>query len=281
MEENENTQNSEIKEQVENTINTPTENTSGGNVTATKNEEKNNDYINSNDTSEINYKTQDLKGEATNTVNEVKQTFKNANFKKDSKEAQGFFTSFFKDPLGQLKKGISSSGNKLFKIAIIILAVWLISIFIYNIFSIASRYLFTSYGSFQYFFRNFFKNILNLVKDLVTPIISVSLLSGLVYAFKKNKNKSFLNIASGILVAKVPVVLACVMKLLTIISSSFSVVVTTFTGYCSILSTVLLYFAIKYLSEEDKNDSYFWKFALIIGIYYIVKFIFSYLGIYL
>lgn len=236
---------------------------------------------NSNNEANFNVNKEELKKETSEAVNQVKDTFKNADLKEASKEAKGFFSSFFKDPLKELKKVTSDSGNKFLKIAIAILVIWLVAILISNVFSIASRYLFSSYGSFSYFFKNLFSNMFSIVKDLIAPVITVLVLSGLVYGFKKNKDKSFLTIASSILIAKIPVIIAVVFDLLTIINSSFSKITTAFSGFCNILSTVLLYFAIKNLSNEEKNNSYFWKFALIIGIFYIVKFVFSYLGIYL
>lgn len=236
---------------------------------------------NSNNESNFNISKEDLKKETTETVTQVKDTFKNTDLKEASKEAKGFFTSFFKDPLGEVKKVTSDSGNKFLKIAIAVLVIWLVAILVSDVFGIASRYLFGTYGSFSYFFKNLFSNILVIIKDLIAPIITILVLSGLVYGFKKNKDKSFLSITSSILIAKIPVVIAVIFDLLTIISSSFSKITTAFSGFCGILSTVLLYFAIKNLSDEEKNSSYFWKFALIIGIFYIVKFVFSYLGIYL
>ena len=234
-----------------------------------------------NTTNETNFNInkEDLKKETVDTVNQVKDTFKNADLKKDSKEAKGFISSFFKNPLGVLKKVATESGNKFVKIAIIVLVIWLVAVLVSDIVGIAKLYLFSSFGSFSYFFKNLFSNILGIVKDLIAPIISILLLSGLVYGFKKDKNKSFLSIASSILIAKIPVVIAEIVSLLTIIGSDIAKITNTFSGFCGILSTVLLFFAIKNLSDEDKNDSYFWKFALIMGIFYVVKFVLSYLGI--
>lgn len=229
----------------------------------------------------FNINAEDIKKQTSETVNQVKDTIKNVDLKKDSKEARGFFSSFFKDPLGEVKKATSSTDNKFIKIAIVVLVIWIATILISNILSTASTYLFNNIGSFSYFFNHLFRNILNLVKDLIAPVITILVLSGLVYGFKKVKNRSFLTIASTILIAKIPVVAATVLNLLTIFSIHFSKITIAFSGFCSILSTVLLFFTIKDLSEEDKNNSYFWKFALIMGIFYIVKFIFSYLGIYL
>jgi len=269
MEENQEKNSQESVNEKENNQNQTTQDTKQEETTANKEEKA------------FNINKEDLKKETSNTVNQVKDTIKNADLKKDSKEAKGFISSFFKDPLGELKKVTSDSGNQFLKIAIVVLVIWLVAILLSNVFSIASRYLFGTYGSFSYFFKNLFSNILMLIKDLVAPIITILVLSGLVYGFKKNKNKSFLSIASSIVIAKIPVVIASVVSLLTIIGSGITKITTTFSGFCSILSTVLLYFAIKNLSDEEKNDSYFWKFALIIGIFYIIKFVLSYLGIFL
>lgn len=229
----------------------------------------------------FNVNAEDVKKETTETVNQVKDAIKNADLKKDSKEAKGFFFFFFKNPLGEIKKATSSADNKYIKIAIIIFVVWLAILLVSNILSIATTYLFGTFGSFAYFFQNLFHNIFNLVKTLIAPVITILVLSGLVYGFKKVKNRSFLTIVSSILIAKIPVVISNVFNLLVLVNSHFSKIASTFAGFCNILSIILLFFTIGNLLEEDKNDSYFWKFGLIIGIFYIVKFVFSYLGIYL
>lgn len=234
-----------------------------------ENENKNNFNVNA----------EDIKKETTETVNQVKDAIKNADLKKDSKEAKGFFFSFLKNPLREMKKATSSADNKYVKIAIIIFVVWIVLLLVSNVLSIATTYLFGTFGSFAYFFQNLFRNIFNLIKTLVAPIITVLVLSGLVYGFKKVKNRSFLTIASSILIAKIPMVVASAFNLLVLVNSHFIKMTSTFSGFCNVLSTILLFFTMRDLLEEDKKDSYFWKFALIIGIFYIVKFVFYYLGI--
>ena len=46
--------------------------------------------------------TEELKSEASSTVNQVKDTIKNVNIKKDTVEAKGFIGDMFKDPLGTM-----------------------------------------------------------------------------------------------------------------------------------------------------------------------------------
>ena len=229
----------------------------------------------------FNVSSEDLKKESKETVNEVKNTFKNTDLKKDSQAAKGFFTAFFKNPLGTLKNVAADSKNSFLKIAIIVLVIWLVAIFLLGMIGMAKNYLFGAFGSFERFFNNLFSNMFDILKDLIAPIITVAVLSGLVYGFKKQKNKSFLTIASAIVIAKIPVVIASIASLLTLISSSVSKLTSPFSGFCSVLSTVLLYFAIRDLSDESENKTYFWRFALIIGIYYVIDFVLSFLGIYL
>lgn len=229
----------------------------------------------------FNVNAENVKKETIETMNQVKDAIKSADLKNDSKEAKGFFFSFFKNPLGEIKKATSSTDKKYVKIAIVILIVWLATLLVSNILSIAITDLFGTFGSFSYFFQNLFHNIFKLIKTLLAPAISILLLSGLVYGFKKIKNKSFLTIASNILIAKIPIVIANILNLLIIVNSHFIEIASSFSGFCNVLSTILLFFTIKNLSEENENDSYFWKFAFIMGIFYIIKFIFSYLEIYL
>jgi len=243
-----------------------------------------NNTQNSNSTNEkegFNVSSEEVKKEAKQTVNEVKDTFKNTNFKKDSEAAKGFFISFFKNPLGEIKKVATDTKPNFLKIAIIVLVLWLVIIIFSNVLGMAINYLFSSWGSFSYFFRNLFSNILELVKDFIAPIITIAVLSGLTYGFMKNKNKSFLTIVSAITIAKIPVVISSIVSIISLFGMGITKLTSTFSSFCSVISTILLYFAIKHLSNESENDSYFWKFALIMGIFYIVKFVFSYLGIYL
>lgn len=236
---------------------------------------------NQNNSNSFNVSSEDLKKETKETVNEVKNTIKNVDFKKDSQVAKGFISEFFKDPLGVMKKVANDSKNTFLKIAIIVLVIWLVVILFSGIVGMAKNYLFGPFGSFERFFSNLFSNMFEIIKDLIAPVLTIVILSGLVYGFKKNKNKSFLCIASTLLIAKIPVVIANIVSLLTFISSNASKLTSPFATFCNVLSTVLLYFAVRDLSDESENNSYFWKFALIIGIYYVIDFVLSFLGIYI
>lgn len=223
---------------------------------------------------------EELKKEASDTVNQVKDTLRQTDIKKDSKEAKGFFTDFLKNPLQKLKDVTTDSKSKFLKIAIIVLVVWLVAILAYNIIYIASVYLFSYFGNAGSFFNHLFSNFFEIIKDLLAPVITIALLSGTIYGFQKGEKKSFLSIVISVLIAKIPVVIANVVSLLALFGTSVTKLTSPVAGFCSVLSTVLLYFVAKdYLDKE--NDHFFWKFAVIMGIFYGVKFLLSFLGIYL
>lgn len=203
--------------------------------------------------------------------------FNNANVKKQAKEATGFF----KDPLGKIAEITKKPSNKYLKIAAIILVVWLVIIFMHNVFSTAEIYLFSKYGSFPSFLEHFFSKFLDIIKELIAPICSIAIISALAYGFSKEKNKSFMHIASSVTIAKIPVVIAEIVGLLTLVGSKITTVTIPFAGFCGILSIVLLFFTLKDIVGEKENKNIFWKFALIMGIYYAIEIVLSFLKIYI
>lgn len=92
---------------------------------------------------ENNAKTEELKKEATDTVNQVKDTIKNVDIKKDSIETKGFVVEMFKNPLGKIKEIVDKDTSKYFTYGIIILAIWVVARLINRSFSLAI------YGDYQ------------------------------------------------------------------------------------------------------------------------------------
>ena len=117
---------------------------------------------------ETNVNTEEIKKETVETVNQVKETIKNVDIKKDAKEATGFVSSMFKDPFGTIKQIVNDSTNKFFKIAIIFMSLWIVAIFIGNLFE-------TSMTRFS--FNLAFKQILSIIKAVVAPLVGLPSLS--------------------------------------------------------------------------------------------------------
>lgn len=217
--------------------------------------------------------TEEIKKETVEAVNQVKETIKNVDIKNDAKAATGFVSSMFKDPFGTIKNISEDSKNKTLKIAIIFVAVWVMAEFIDQIFSLGiNRYWNGSIA---------IKSLLKIIKYTIAPIVSILSLSAIVYFINKEHKKSIVTTMTSIAVAKIPVVLASIVNLLTLISSQASALTTRFASFCSVVSIILVYFSTKALCGEEQNSKFIKKFVIIYAIYYVVSLVVSYLGIYI
>ena len=217
--------------------------------------------------------TEEIKKETKDAVNQVKETIKTVDIKNDAKEATGFISSMFKDPFGTIKNIADDSKNKTLKIAIIFVSIWVIAEFIDQIFSLGiNRY---GNGSIAV------KSILRIIKYTIAPIVSVLSLSVIVYVMNKENKKSIVTTMTSIAVAKIPVVFASVVSLLTLISNQASPLTSRFASFCSVISIILVYFSTKALCGEEQNSKFIKKFVTIYAIYYVVSLVVSYLGIYI
>lgn len=225
----------------------------------------------------------EIKKEAVDTAKEVKEAVKNADIKKDVGIAKGFVSNLFKNPIQEIETVSNSQKNEFLKIAIIILAIWLVSVFIGTIINVFQSYAVVSsmYSNFGMFLRTSVNNVFSVVKAVITPLLSLIVLSGIVYLMAKNKKKPFIHVATAIMIAKTPIVLASVVKLLEVFGNQVSKITSPFSAFCNIISTVLLYFTIKSLYGEKEDNSFIKKFAIIMGIFYVVRFIITFFGIYI
>lgn len=218
---------------------------------------------------EQNVNTEEIKKETAETVNQVKETIKNVDIKNDAKEATGFVASMFKDPFGAIKQIVNDSTNKHFKTAIIFIAVWTIVVFIKAL-------------SYRYWsFNALFRNVLSLVKTIVAPALGIVVMSGIIYFMNKENKKSLITIITTMVTAKIPVIVAAVISLLTVFSSSASKITSPISSLASAVSVVLSYFAMKTIFNEEQNSKFFKKFVAIEAIYYVAYLIISFLEIYI
>jgi len=227
--------------------------------------------------------TEEIKKEAADTAKEVKETLKNTDIKKDVNATKGFISNMFKNPIHEIDTVAKSPKNQFLKIAIIVLVIWLVATFIGEVIDIFQSYSYVSsmYMNFGTFFKNSVNNIFSVIKAVIAPVLSLMILSGIIYLMGKDKKKPFIQITSSIMIAKIPVVLASVVALLDVFGSQVYKIVSPFTSFCSIISTVLVYFTIKSLYDETDDNSFIKTYAIIMGIFYIVKFVISFFGIYI
>lgn len=226
---------------------------------------------------------EEIKKEAASTAQEVKEAVKNTDIKKDVNATKGFISNLFKNPVQEIETVANSSKNQFLKIAIVVLVIWLVATFIGEVIDIFQSYSYVSslYTSFGTFLKNSVNNVLSVIKAVITPLLSLVVLSGIVYLMKKDKKKPFIQVATSIVIAKIPVVLAAVVSLLEVFGNQVYRITSPFSVFCSVISTVLLYFTMKALYGEKEDNNFIKKFAIIMGIFYIVRFVISFFGMYI
>lgn len=213
---------------------------------------------------------EELKEEAADAVNQIKDTIKNVDIKKDTLETKGFLTEMIKNPLGKIKEVATKNDSKFLKYVIIIIAIWCVAELIYESFTLNSLWGFSHIGT----------SILSVIISAITPILSVLIMSIIVYILNKNNRKNITTVFSAITTASIPLVVASIIRLLNLINSRIGLITSPFSKLCNIISIILSYFAIKNIFGIEKNSEFIKKFVIIQFIYYIVYIILSLLGIY-
>ena len=220
--------------------------------------------------SENKINTEEIKSETVNTVNEVKETIKKVDVKKDTLETKGFIKELFVDPLGKMKSMADDNSNKFLKNALIVVIIWMAAVLIKQIFGTTS--LWKYYG---------FKQLLNIVLTTIAPAVGIIVMSLIIMIVNKENKKSLTQLITCITTARLPLAIAGVVSLLTLINSSISAFTNPFSRFCSVISIVLTYFVTKDIFAEKENSKFIKKFVIIEGIYYISYFVLTYLGIYI
>ena len=120
----------------------------------------------------------------------------------------------------------------------------------------------------------------DVLKDILVPAIIVCVYSLILFVFNKKEKKSLICIISTVIATQMPVVLAALVSILTIVSRDFSKISIAFNGFCMSIAMVLSFFGFKSILNEEENDKFIKKFVLIQVIYYVIAFILTFLKIY-
>lgn len=216
-------------------------------------------------------KTEELKKEATETVNQVKETIKKVDIKKDSVETKGFIVEMFKNPLKKMQQIVNRNTGKFLTYAIIILTIWVIAELVNKSFSFSHIWKYSNIGS----------ALISTILTGITPIISILVMSVIIFIINKNHKKKLTTIITVVVAASIPLVIASVVQLLTIYSLQVALLTTPFSKLCNVISIILMYFAIKSILGSEKNSEFIKKFILIESIYYVVYIVLSLLNIYI
>ena len=207
----------------------------------------------------------------------TKDTSKNTNIKEDAIATENLLIDFFKNPISTINKIYNFNDNKFFNYSIILLITWILIIFINYIFS-NNIFNLLSINS---ILSNSASFLLGIAKNIIQPIAIVLVLTTILFIMCKNEKKSFKSIFSIVTFASIPKIIASIAFILTIISNNMTLysILSSFSSFCYMISIILYYFVIKTTFNYENDLKLFKSFTVIIGIFYIAKFILSLLGI--
>ena len=214
-----------------------------------------------------NIDSEKIKNETSNTVNQVRDSIRNTNIRADGLETKNFVKGMFTNPIEKIKEVLDDITGKTLKFAIIILAVWLVTILIKRLIG----------GVFNISTDN---AILSLFKSLVAPVLSIVVTSGAILLLNKGNRKSLTTIITAITIANVPEVIATIVSLLNYASIEMVKLTSPIGTFCSVITIVLTFCTIKYMSENDDGKA-IKTFAIVEGAYLLVAFILTFMGIYI
>ena len=227
--------------------------------------------------------TEELKKDATTVVNEVKENFKDVDMKKEGKEAKGFIKELFKNPIDKIKSMIEENNGKYFKYAIIILAVWILMKLILGIFEQRGVffYIFNGVSNIFGFSTSIGVAMLSIFLATISPIVSVLVMTIIVFLLNKKSKKSFLTVLSGVTIAKLPVVAAEVVCLLNMTGTFATKITSPIKLFAEVVSTILMYFTLKNVFGAKKDSEFLYKFLIVEAIFYGAYILLSFIGLHI
>lgn len=228
-----------------------------------------------------NINAEDIKKEAKETVNQVKDSFKNVDVKQETEKAKNFFSGILTAPVKTMNNIANDSSNSFLKTAIVLIVVWVLLSGINKVIGIVRTII--SLG-FRYVK---FSDFASIVTVAITPLIIIAVMAGITYFLHSKQNKkSFVTVFNTITAAFLPFVVIKVLNVLTTLVSIITIGISKITSpiicILQIASIILLFFGIKGLSGED-DETAVKKFIIIQAIYCGIAFILGFLtfGIYL
>lgn len=219
----------------------------------------------------ISVDTEDLKKETKETVNQVKETIKNVNLKDDAEATKGFVKEMISNPIEAVKRAASGEEG-IFKKAIIIMLAYIIVAAAYEV-----LYCIRYNGITQ-----ILRSIVSIITGAINPVVSLLLLSLVVYVMNKNNKKPLTTVISTMVVASVPLVIYDLLEIVSFLFHGTSVV-TLFTSPISTMlyavSIVLTYFGMKELFAESEEKEAVKKFAIVKLVVALAMFILARIGL--
>lgn len=205
-----------------------------------------------NDGEKFSVDTENLKQETKDTVNQVKETIKNVNFKNDAEETKGFVKEMMSNPFEAVKRVATGEENVLKK-CIIIMIISIAASLVCAIISLVR------FGRIS----NLFANILTLVASVLNPIAYILAPAIIILILNKNAKKSLITIISTLVITKIPTVITEVIDVFEVLIGGISLITSPISTGLAAITTILTYFGMKDLFEIEDNKDFISKYVII------------------
>lgn len=196
--------------------------------------------------------TEQLKSETKKTVNEVKDSIKNVDLKKDAVETKGFVKEMFSNPFEAVKK-VATGEENIFKKVIIIMIIFIAASVVGQIISLIKYGKYSSIGN----------NLLDLVVSVIHPAIYILVPALIILIMNKQNKKSLVTVISTLVVAGIPVVVNYLISIVEILISGIYIISSPITTTLSAIALILTYFGMKDLFEIEEHKDFIKKYAII------------------
>ncbi len=210
----------------------------------------------------IEFDAQDIKNETKEAYNQVKDTFKNVDFKEEAKSAQNFVLEIFTDPFAAIKDAATGRADAFSK-SIVLMVIWIVL----NGFS-------AILGLFKYGFR-----FMTLIRAILDPAAYICAIAVVAFLFNRDNRKSLTSIVATMVVASVPKIFGAALSVIANLVTGISIITSPFSYAFEVLSVVFAYYAFKALFDEPEDKSFIRKFTIMIVVIEFLLVILSRIGI--
>lgn len=211
---------------------------------------------------------EELKNETKETVNQVKDSIKKVNLKKDTEATKGLLLEMLSNPFEAVRK-VAEEKENVFSKVIFLMIIWIAASVIAGVITLIK------YGKFS----NVLGNIMDFISYVLRPIFVVVVPAIIILIMNKENKKSLITVISTLVIASVPTIISRVINIITVLVTGVSIITSPIASMLSGITTVLTYFGMKDLFAEEEHKSFIKKYAIIELVTAFVLVILSRIGI--
>lgn len=230
------------------------------------------DENNKNEEFKVEVDKEELKNQTKDTVNQVKETVKNINFKEDANATKGFVLKMIKNPASTLQSVLEEKENH-FSSAIMLMIAYIVASGLGGLVNLIkySGNEYSTYGVFDF------------LLTIISPVLFILAITVAVILFGGKDKKSMTTILSGVIIANSPRIISSLLSVITTIFIKLDVVVwisSILQSTIGFIATALTFLAIKGLIKTENDDKFIRKVAVIMVVAYTILKLLSICGLY-